>query len=326
VKISEATLAYCYRSLQWSFAMPLKYLYYRTSPMLVLKIQENGKTTHSILVDWEGDRTFGRNAAEPHRHYKIGESLGETGKTISRVHATIRSTRLGDKYEIQIHDGTEHSPSSSGVWIREQRITGWTTIEPGTEVELLKGYVLMLLQDQETDPGGDRTYSQDDLVGALGDQIAEIRGQNQILGAQIQELSQMVRQIAAGHEQFAQQLTARQTLDDRKEQTDKQQQEELALQRENLSKQKQDAETILAKQQQVIERHNLEIRRLYAGMRSFVAASFAIAGITILTSGLLQIEQGDRKELKDWAQTVGLPLILGVGALYLKNVNEKDKP
>jgi len=205
--------------------------------MLVLKVQENGKTTHSILVDWEGERTLGRDATDPHRHYKIGESLGDTGKTISRIHATIRSTRLGGDYEIQIYDGTEQKPSSSGVWIRGQRITDWTVITPGTEVELLRGYVLMLVQDQETDPGGDRTYSQNDLVGALGDQISEIRGQNQILGAQIQELSQMVRQIAAGHEQFAQQLAARQNLDDLKEQTDKQQQETLTAQSEALAAQ-----------------------------------------------------------------------------------------
>ena len=179
--------------------------------MLVLKIQEEGRIILSLPIDWEGDRLLGRLDSVANQRFQIGKGLGDIGKTISRTHATIRSKRLGDNYEVCIHDGTEHELSAAGVWIGGQRINGWTTLTPGIEVDLLKGYVLMLLQDQETDPGANRTYSPEE---AIAEQVARLEA--------------LVGGLAA-------QLQSRVDLDAKREEIDHQQQDSLTAQSAKIS-------------------------------------------------------------------------------------------
>jgi pSer/pThr/pTyr-binding forkhead associated (FHA) protein len=247
--------------------------------MLVLKIQEDGATTLSLPL-WEGDRFFGRLPAIEGQRYQIGKDLGDPGKTISRTHATVRSTKLGDNYEVRIHDGTEHEPSGAGVWIHGQRITGWVTLQPGTEVDLLKGYVLMLLQDQDTDRGSDLTYSQEDLVNEMAGQLVRLEDAVSLINQKCNDL--------------AVQLEHRERID-------------------------QDQQSALSRQQTMAEQHSAEIRKLYRGIRGLIVLGFSVAAISMLVYGFLRLEKDNRTDLISLLGTVVVPVILGASALLVKN-------
>jgi hypothetical protein len=247
--------------------------------MLVLKIQEDGATTLSLPL-WEGDRFFGRLPAIEGQRYQIGKDLGDPGKTISRTHATVRSTKLGDNYEVRIHDGTEHEPSGAGVWIHGQRITGWVTLTPGTEVDLLKGYVLMLLQDQDTDRGSDRTYSQEDLVNEMAGQLVRLEDAVSLINQKCNDL---------------------------------------AIQLEHRERIDQDQQSALTKQQAMLEKHSAENRKLYRGIRGLVIFGLLGLAISALAYGFLSLEKDNRTDLISLLGTVVVPVILGASALLVKN-------
>jgi pSer/pThr/pTyr-binding forkhead associated (FHA) protein len=247
--------------------------------MLVLKVQEDGETTLNIPL-WEGDRVFGRLPPVEGQRFQIGRDLGDPGKTISRTHATVRSTKLGDNYEVRIHDGTEHEPSGAGVWIHGQRITGWVTLQPGTEVDLLKGYVLMLLQDQDTDRGSDRTYSQEDLVNEMAGQLVRLEDAVSLINQKCNDL---------------------------------------AIQLEHRERIDQDQQSALAKQQAMAEQHSAEIRKLYRGIRGLIVLGFSVAAISMLVYGFLRLEKDNRTDLISLLGTVVVPVILGASALLVKN-------
>jgi pSer/pThr/pTyr-binding forkhead associated (FHA) protein len=247
--------------------------------MLVLKVQEDGETTLNIPL-WEGDRVFGRLPPVEGQRFQIGRDLGDPGKTISRTHATVRSTKLGDNYEVRIHDGTEHEPSGAGVWIHGQRITGWVTLQPGTEVDLLKGYVLMLLQDQDTDRGSDRTYSQEDLVNEMAGQLVRLEDAVSLINQKCNDL--------------AVQLEHRERID-------------------------QGQQSALTKQQAMAEQHSSEIRKLYRGIRGLIVLGFSVAAIAMLVYGFLRLEKDNRTDLISLLGTVVVPVILGASALLVKN-------
>lgn len=247
--------------------------------MLVLKIQEDGATTLSLPL-WEGDRFFGRLPAIEGQRYQIGKDLGDPGKTISRTHATVRSTKLGDNYEVRIHDGTEHEPSGAGVWIHGQRIHGWVTLQPGTEVDLLKGYVLMLLQDQDTDRGSDRTYSQEDLVNEMAGQLVRLEDAVSLINQKCNDL---------------------------------------AIQLEHRERIDQDQQSALARQQAMLEKHSAENRKLYRGIRGLITLGFSVAAIAMLVYGFLRLEKDNRTDLISLLGTVIVPAILGASALLVKN-------
>jgi hypothetical protein len=261
--------------------------------MLVLKIQEDGATTLSLPL-WEGDRFFGRLPAIEGQRYQIGKDLGDPGKTISRTHATVRSTRLGDNYEVKVHDGTEHEPSGAGVWIHGQRITGWVTLTPGTEVDLLKGYVLMLLQDQDTDRGSDRTYSQEDLVNEMAGQLVRLEDAVSLINQKCNDLA-----IQLEH----------------RERIDQDQQSALAQQQAMAQSQ----QLTLTKQQAMAEQHSAEIRKLYRGIRGLIVLGFSVAAISMLVYGFLRLEKDNRTDLISLLGTVVVPVILGASALLVKN-------
>jgi hypothetical protein len=262
--------------------------------MLVLKVQEDGRTTLTLPL-WEGDRVFGRLPPVEGQRFQIGRDLGDPGKTISRTHATVRSTKLGDNFEVRIHDGTEHEPSGAGVWIHGQRITGWVTLTPGTEVDLLKGYVLMLLQDQDTDRGSDRTYSQEDLVNEMAGQLVRLEDAVSLINQKCNDL--------------AVQLEHRERID-------------------------QDQQSALARQQAMAEQHSAEIRKLYhgmgqfyAGMKFFLTMGASVLAIGLLVSGVIRLEKDARTELKDWMGVVAVPSVAAAFPIlvWLKD-KSKTKP
>jgi hypothetical protein len=201
--------------------------------MLVLKVQEDGRTTLTLPIDWEGRRTLGRSAPEQDKHFQIGKDLGDAGDTISRIHATLRSERLGDNYVVQIHDGTEHKASASGLWYRNSKITGWFTLTPGVEVELLRGYIVTVLQDRATDPGSDRTVSQEE---ALAEQVERLE-------TVVDGIGSPTAADCRGGANFSCSRTGCSSskhashLDSQKEETDRQQQESIRQQREALAAQ-----------------------------------------------------------------------------------------
>jgi hypothetical protein len=295
--------------------MPLEYLYYRWSyAMLVLKVQEDGRTTLTLPIDWEGQRTLGRSAPEQDKHFQIGKDLGDAGDTISRIHATLRSERLGDNYVVQIHDGTEHKASASGIYYKHTKITGWFTLTPGIAVELLRGYVLLLLQDRETDPGSDRTISQEE---ALAEQVERL--EKVVIGLESQ-LRQTEEALAAAVAGLAAQLQARLDLDAQKEELDRQQQESIRQQREALEAQNAQLAAqsvqILSQSAQLTATQRRVGKAMWVGLGGFVLALIAPVLIPNADPKL-------RGAIENNTGTIGA--IAGAAALFVINA-QKDKP
>jgi hypothetical protein len=101
---------------------------------------------------------------------------------------------------------------------------------------LLKGYVLMLLQDQDTDRGSDRTYSQEDLVNEMAGQLVRLEDAVSLINQKCNDL--------------AVQLEHRERID-------------------------QDQQSALTKQQAMLEKHSAENRKLYRGIRGLIFGLFS---------------------------------------------------
>jgi hypothetical protein len=124
--------------------------------------------------------------------YPIGKTLGDWAKGIARVQATIESTGDG----IVLIDGSREKVSTNGIWVHGEPIQGAIALHPGLELTLFKSgsaKVSLIINDPDTE--GDRTsdtYTGQDLLGVLQEQVSLLAEQNHRIESQVVLLAEQL--------------------------------------------------------------------------------------------------------------------------------------
>lgn len=149
--------------------------------------------------------------------YQVGQALGEWGRGIARIQATITS----EAGKLMLLDGSREKPSTNGIWVHGDQVKGSIALTPGLELTLFKSgraKVSLLISDGAIVEAGSSdhdTYTGEDLVSILQEQIEELKAAVPSLKAEVGKL--------------AQQLQAREAIDCRREAIDQHQSKTLVI-------------------------------------------------------------------------------------------------
>lgn len=137
-----------------------------------------------------GPITIGRSSE---CSYSIGGTLGEWARGIARIQATIAF----DGEQIVLIDGSKEKASTNGIWVHGDQIKGAIALTPGLELTLFKSgraKVCLLVSDGLTTDHGNHqdTYTGEDLTSILQEQIEALKEQGKQMGDQIGALAEQL--------------------------------------------------------------------------------------------------------------------------------------
>lgn len=116
--------------------------------------------------------------------YKIGKGIGDWSKGISLIQCTI--TVINDV--ITLTDGSGSKKSANGIWHHYEPIESSIVLVPGMDLTLYKqgrAKVCLSVRDAQHINNENDTYTGEDLMTILQDQIVLLQNQVGILGVQL---------------------------------------------------------------------------------------------------------------------------------------------
>ena len=123
--------------------------------------------------------------------YKIGQTLGSLALGISKVQATI----FGNATQLTLKDGGADGASTNGIYCHAEKIEGSIALVPGLELTLFKhgiAKVTLVINSQAVIEYGKDTYTGQDLLAVMQEQVAAFSDQMAVLHQQVDLLGEQI--------------------------------------------------------------------------------------------------------------------------------------